>query len=71
MVKEVFDVAIRAIADEATEDDFVEAVGKVIAAFTDDDAGYTRMPGWHSAEQMGSYVKKYLIGADPTSPQSQ
>lgn len=64
LVKEVFDVAIRAIADEATEDDFVEAVGKVIAAFTDDDAGYTRMPGWHSAEQMGSYVKKYLIGAD-------
>lgn len=64
LVKEVFDVAIRAIADEATEDDFVEAVGKVIAAFTDDDAGYTRMPGWHSAEQMGGYIKKYLIGAD-------
>lgn len=64
LVKEVFDVAIRAIAEEATEDDFVEAVGKVIAAFTDDDAGYTRMPGWHSAEQMGGYVKKYLIGSD-------
>lgn len=64
LVKEVFDVAIRAIADEATEDDFVEAVGKVIAAFTDDDAGYTRMPGWHSAEQMGNYVKKYLTGSD-------
>ena len=39
LVKDVFDVAIRAIAEEATEDDFVEAVGKVIAAFTDDDAG--------------------------------
>lgn len=64
LVKEVFDVAIRVIAEEATEDDFVEAVGKVIAAFTDDDAGYTRMPGWHSAEQMGGYVKKYLIGSD-------
>lgn len=64
LVKEVFDVAIRAITEEATEDDFVEAVGKVIAAFTDDDAGYTRMPGWHSAEQMGGYVKKYLIGSD-------
>lgn len=64
LVKEVFDVAIRAIAEEATEDDFVEAVGKVIAAFTDEDAGYTRMPGWHSAEQMGGYIKKYLIGAD-------
>lgn len=64
LVKEVFDVAIRAIAEEATEDDFVEAVSKVIAAFTDEDAGYTRMPGWHSAEQMGGYIKKYLISAD-------
>ncbi len=64
LVKEVFDVAIRAIAEEETEDDFVEAVGKVIAAFTDEDAGYTRMPGWHSAEQMGGYIKKYFIGAD-------
>ncbi len=64
LVKEVFDVAVRALAEEATEDDFVEAVGKVISAFTDDDAGYTRMPGWHSAEQMGGYVKKYLIGSN-------
>jgi len=64
LVKEVFDVAIRAIAEEATEDDFVEAVAKVISAFTDDDAGYTRMPGWHTAEQMGAYVKKYLISSD-------
>lgn len=64
LVKEVFDVAIRAVADEATEDDFELAFEKVISAFTDDTAGYTRMPGWHSAEQMGAYVKKYLIGAD-------
>lgn len=64
LVKEVFDVAIRAIADEATEDDCVEAVGKVVSAFTDHDAGYTCMPGWHSTEQMGRYVKKYLIGSD-------
>ena len=64
LFKEVFDVAIRALAEEATEDDFIEATGKVISAFTDDDAVYTRMPGWHSAEQMGGYVKKYLIGSD-------
>ncbi|WEN41952.1 hypothetical protein CKCBHOJB_01534 [Thauera sp. GDN1] len=64
LVKEVFDVAIRAIADEATEDDFVHVVGKVVSALTDDDAGYTRMPGWHSTEQMGRYIKKYLTGSD-------
>ena len=64
LVKEVIDVAIRAVADEATEDDFDLAVRKVISAFTDDDAGYTRMPGWHNAEHVGSYVKKYLIGDD-------
>lgn len=65
LVKEVFDVAVRAIADEATEDDFVQAVEQVALAFTEDDAGYTRMPGWHSAEQMGANVKKYLLGSDP------
>lgn len=64
LVKEIFDTAIRALAEEATEKDFVEAVGKVIAAFTDDNAGYTLMPGWHSAEQMGGYIKKYLSGSD-------
>lgn len=64
LVKEMFDVAIRAIADEATEEDFADAVRKVVSAFTHDAAGYTRMPDWHSAEQMGRYVKKYLIGSD-------
>lgn len=63
LIKEVFDVSTRAMADEATEEDFVIAAGKVIAAFTDDNAGYTRMPGWHSAEEMGAYIKKYLIGS--------
>lgn len=63
LIKEVFDVSVRAMADEATEDDFVAAAGRVIAAFTDDNAGYTRMPGWHSAEEMGAYIKKYLIGS--------
>lgn len=64
LVKELFDVAVRALADEATQDDIAGTVAKVIAAFTDDDAGYTRMPGWHSAEQMGGYIKKYLSGTD-------
>jgi hypothetical protein len=36
----------------------------IISAFTDDAAGYTKMPGWNSAEQMGGYVKKYLAPSD-------
>lgn len=64
LIKGVFDIAIRTIGKEATEADRVEAIAKVITAFTDDDAGYTRMPGWHSAEQMGAFIKKYLIGSD-------
>lgn len=64
LVQEIFDTAIRALADEAIERNFDEAVEKVITAFTDDNAGYTRMPGWHSAEQMGAHIKKYLIGSD-------
>lgn len=64
LVQEVFDVVVRAITGEAKEADFVAAVEKVVSAFTDDDSGYTRMAGWHSAEQMGSNIKKYLIGSD-------
>lgn len=64
LVQEVFDVAVRVLADEATQDDIAGTVAELITAFTDDDAGYTRMPGWHSAEQMGGCIKKYLSGTD-------
>jgi ADP-ribose pyrophosphatase YjhB (NUDIX family) len=60
LVKEFFDASIRVLTGKSTEADFLEAATKFVKAFSDDDAGYTRMPGWHSAEQMGSYVKKYL-----------
>lgn len=60
LVKEFFDALIRVVTGKATEADFVKVAIKFVAAFSDDDAGYTRMPGWHSAEQMGSHVKKYL-----------
>lgn len=63
LVGEVFEVAVRAIKDEATPEDQQSVVAKFIAAFTDDEAGYTLMPGWHSTEQMGTYVKKYVVGA--------
>lgn len=64
LVKKVVDVCILMINEEANEHELMQAVGEVISAFTDDAAGYTRMPGWHSAEQMGVYVKKYLICHD-------
>jgi ADP-ribose pyrophosphatase YjhB (NUDIX family) len=67
LLGEVFDVAVQAIKDEATPEDLQTVAAKVIAAFTDDAAGYTRMPGWHSAEQLGTYVKKYLVGAQDIS----
>lgn len=64
LVKKVVDVCVLMVNEEADEDELMQAVGEVIAAFTDGAAGYTRMPGWHNAEQMGAAVKKYLIGQD-------
>lgn len=68
LVKEIFDVAIRAMDEEDTEDDFINVINKVTAAFTVENAGYTRMPGWHSAEQMGKSIKKYLLGDGAPGP---
>jgi|GEM_PF-206345 len=62
LVKEIFDVTIRAMDEEDTEDDFIEVVAKVTSAFTNENSGYTRMPSWHSTEQMGKCIKKYLLG---------
>lgn len=67
LLGEVFEVAVRVIKGEATPEDQQSVAAKVIAAFTDDEAGYTRMPGWHSAEQLGTYVKKYLVGVQGVS----
>lgn len=64
LIKKVVDVCVLMVNEEANEDELMQAVGEVIAAFTDDAARYTRMPGWHNAEQMGAAVKKYLIGQD-------
>lgn len=67
LVGEVFDVTVRAIKGEATDEDVRSVTSKVIAVFTGDEADCARMPGWHSAEQMGAYVKKYLIGDQSAS----
>jgi ADP-ribose pyrophosphatase YjhB (NUDIX family) len=62
LVGEVFDVAVQATKGEATAADLQAVASKVVSAFTGDDAGYTRMPGWHSAGQLGAHVSKYLAG---------
>ena len=61
LVSEIFCTVIRVVNHEATAGDLQAVVSSVIAAFTDEEAGYTRMPDWHTAEQVGSYVKKYLL----------
>lgn len=63
LVSEIFDLAVRVIKSEATAVEQQAVVSKVIAAFTSDEAGYSRMPGWHTAEQMGAHVRKYLVGS--------
>lgn len=64
LVQKVVDVCILVANEEANKHEVTAAIDEVISAFTDDAAGYTRMPGWHTVDQMGVYVKKYLIGQD-------
>ncbi len=61
LIGELFDTAVQVIRGEATVQALQAAASKVLAAFTRDDAGYTRMPGWHSAQQLGVHVAKYLL----------
>ncbi|PBJ08469.1 NUDIX hydrolase [Pseudomonas sp. ACN5] len=63
LLEGIFDVVIGQIKGEATRDDFEASVIKVLAAFTDDSSGYTRMPDWHTANQMGAAIKTYLASA--------
>jgi ADP-ribose pyrophosphatase YjhB (NUDIX family) len=66
LVQEVFDAVVKRLAEEATQEDVMSAVVKVIAAFTDDSSGYTRLP-WNSAQSMGVAIWKYLAPAETSS----
>lgn len=61
LVGDLFEVAVQAVRQEASAEDLQSVTSRVIAAFTDDDAGYARMPGWHSAGQLGAWVIRYLV----------
>lgn len=45
LVKKVVEVCTLMVNEEPNEEELMQAVGEVISAFTDDAAGYTRMPG--------------------------
>lgn len=64
LIKEIFDVVVRALAKEADGKDFDAATEKIVRAFMEESSGYTRLPGWNSAEQMGATIKKYLASAE-------
>ncbi len=60
LVKPVFDAAALATSGGGKRGDIDTAVDKVVGAFTGALPGYTRMPRWHTADGLGSYVRKYL-----------
>ncbi|KRB85097.1 NUDIX hydrolase [Noviherbaspirillum sp. Root189] len=60
LIKEIFDVVVRTLAKEADGKDFDAATAKIVSAFTNESSGYTCLPGWTSAQQMGSAIKKYM-----------
>ncbi len=63
LVQGVFDAVVSAAHKQIDQQAFELAVQRFIAAFTDDAVGYTKLPGWNSAEQMGAYVRNYLASS--------
>lgn len=66
LVQEVFDAVVKRVAKQATQEDVMSAVVKMIAAYCDDSSGYTRLP-WNSAQSMGAAIWKYLAPAEMNS----
>lgn len=62
LVGEIFSMAIKTIKGEASAEDLQNVTSQITAAFTDEEAGYTQMPGWHSSAQLGRCIEKYLLG---------
>ncbi len=63
LVHEVFNAAIQTWSNDVSATNVDLAIDKLVVAFTEESAGFTRMPDWHTAEQMGSYVDAYLLGS--------
>lgn len=64
LVSRLFDAMVRQRIGKAAYADIRRAEDEIVAAFTDEAAGYTRMPGWHSEAQLGEAFIKYM-GLDP------
>lgn len=60
LVQGVFDAVINAAHKQIDQQQFGLAIYRFIAAFTDDEAGYTKLPGWNSAGPIGAHVKNCL-----------
>ncbi|MEE3508525.1 NUDIX domain-containing protein [Pseudomonas sp. 10C3] len=55
-----FEVVLKCIVKEATPADRHELMISLVRIMTEDNTGYVRMPGWHTADQLGKSLVKCL-----------
>src|SRR5690606_26877189 len=60
LIGRVFSAAVKQINSEMTYNEWLAEVSAVTSIFSEDSPDYTRMPGWHSAEQLGRALPKYF-----------
>lgn len=51
-----FDVVLRCLVHEATAAEEDEQMMSLVRIMTEDETGYVRMPGWHTADQLGKAI---------------
>lgn len=60
LVSRLLDVVINKRRGGASYQDQVNVIGEITNALTGDDSGYTRIPGWHTAEGLGQAIVRYF-----------
>lgn len=56
LVSRIFEVTVDQHARRATYEQGVQVNAEVASAFASDEAGYTRMPGWHTSSILGNAI---------------
>jgi predicted type IV restriction endonuclease len=60
LVSKLFDARVKCYIREATDEDVHAAANFICTALSEDTGEFVRMPDWHTPEQLGSHVIKFL-----------
>lgn len=71
LLESIFRAHARLLMGEGSYQQIMEAQKQVVQALATDKGEYTRMPGWHTKDQLGQYLIRYMeLDADYNSDES-